>query len=99
MSLLDALIAQGMKYNEDFTKELIKIKQRVEATPERQAISDLQSTTGAMQVVDEFTLSNTVNTQIDTQVMKDIDEFTLGQVMSIDERLSAIESKVNGGNE
>lgn len=99
MSLLDALIAQGMKNNEEFTKELIKIKQRVVNTPEKQAISDLQSTTLAMQEVDDFTLMQSVNTNQDTQSMKDVDDFTLQQVFVLDERLSAIESKVNGGNQ
>jgi hypothetical protein len=56
MSLLDALIAQGMKNNEEFTKELIAIKQRVENTEEKQTLQYLQDLTGAMQGIDDFTL-------------------------------------------
>lgn len=97
MSLLDALIAQGMKDNAEFTKELIRIKQRVANTPEKQAISDMQSTIGTMQEVDDFTLTQSVNTQQENQIMKDVDDFTLQQVFGLDERLAAVESKVNGG--
>jgi propanediol dehydratase small subunit len=98
MSLLEALIAQGMKNNEEFTKELIAIKQRVANTPEKQAIQTLQDVTGAMQNVDEFTLQESINTKVDTQAMKDIDDFTLQQVVDINLRLSEVESKLNGGN-
>src|SRR5690606_8938799 len=99
MNLLDALIAQGMKNNEDFTKELIKIKERVENTPEKQAIQSLKTTTGAMQDVYDFTLSSAINTQIDTSAMKEIDDYTLQQVGDLNFRLSEIEKKVNGGTE
>jgi propanediol dehydratase small subunit len=98
MSLVDALIAQGMKNNADFTKALIDIKKRVANTPEKQAIQTLQDVTGAMQNVDEFTLQESINTKVDTMAMKDIDDFTLQQVMDIDMRLSDVESKLNGGN-
>lgn len=99
MSLLDALIAQGMKNNEEFTKELINIKKRVANTPERQAIQELQHTTGAMQDIDDFTLNEAVNTKVDTEAMQEIDDFTLQQVMGLDTRLSELENKLNGGNE
>lgn len=98
MSLLEALIAQGMKNNEEFTKALIEIKQRVVNTEEKRAILDLQSTTGAMQDVDDFTLMQHLNTQQDTQAMKEIDDFTLQQVADLDVRLATVETKVNGGN-
>lgn len=97
MSLLDALIAQGVKNNAEFTKALIAIKERVGNTPEKLAISDLQSSTSAMQDVDDFTLMQSLNTTQDTQAMKDVDDFTLQQVFGIDERLTAVENKVNGG--
>jgi hypothetical protein len=97
VSLLDALIAQGMKNNAEFTKELIEIKKRVENTKEKQAIESLQNVTKAMQDIDDFTLAQSVNTQQDTQAMKDIDDFTLQQVISQDERITVLESKVNGG--
>lgn len=99
MSLLDALIAQGMKNNEEFTKALISIKQRVANTPETQAIQSLKTETKAMQDVDVFTLSEAINTKTDTEAMKQIDEFTLQQVGGLDLRLSELEQKVNGGTE
>lgn len=98
MSLLDALIAQGMKTNEEFTKELIAIKKRVANTPEKQAIQTLQDVTGAMQNVDEFTLQESINTKVDTQAMKDIDEFTLQQFSDLSSRITEMEIKLNGGN-
>lgn len=97
MSLLDALIAQGMKNNEEFTKALISIKQRVENTPEKQAITDLKEVTGAMQMIDDFTLQQHTVTTNDTQAMKEIDEFTLGQVMDLQGKVTELENKVNGG--
>lgn len=99
MSLLDALIAQGMKNNEEFTKALIQIKERVENTPDKQAIHSLKSTTRAMQDIDDFTLMQTVNTLNDTQAMKEVDDFTLQQVSNLDERISTLETKVNGGSQ
>lgn len=99
MSLLDGLIAQGLKNNAEFTQELIKIKAKVANTPERQAIADLQSTTAAMQDIDEYALEQQANTQTDTEAMKDIDDFTLTQMATLDERLTDVEIKVNGGDE
>jgi propanediol dehydratase small subunit len=98
MSLLDALIAQGMKNNEVFTKELIEIKKRVENTKEVQAIAALKDVTDAMQSVDDFTLTQSVNTQMDTENMKQVDDFTLQEVMKHEDRIAVLESKVNGGN-
>jgi hypothetical protein len=97
MSLIDGLIAQGMKNNADFTQALIEIKQRVAETSEKQAIQALQDVTVAMQDVDAYTLGESVNTNTDTQAMKDIDDFTLGQVFDINDRLITVENKVNGG--
>lgn len=61
MKLLDALIAQGIKNNAEFTQELINIKKRVANTPEKQAIQELHDVTNAMQNIDEFTLDQTMN--------------------------------------
>lgn len=98
MSLIDALIAQGMKNNAEFTKELIEIKKRVDNTKEVQDIAALEDVTSTMQSVDDFTLSQSVNTQMDTENMKQVDDFTLQEVMKHDERITALESKLNGGN-
>ncbi|WP_163102249.1 hypothetical protein [Peribacillus alkalitolerans] len=98
MSLVDALIAQGMMNNAEFTRQLIEIKSRVANTPERQAIQTLQDVMGAMQFVDEFTLQESINTKTDTLAMKDIDDFTLQQVIDINTRLADVETIVNGGN-
>lgn len=99
MSLLDALIAQGMKNNEEFTKALIEIKQRVTNTPETQAIQSLKTVTKAMQDIDDFTLNEAFNTKVDTDAMKEIDDFTLKQVGDIDFRVTELERKMNGGAE
>lgn len=97
MNLLDALIAQGMKNNAEFTKELIEIKQRVANTPEIKSIQSLKTATRAMQDIDDFTLGEAFNTKTDTQAMKEIDEFTLEQVGELNSRITELEGKVNGG--
>lgn len=61
MNLLDALIAQGIKNNTEFTQELINIKKRVVNTPEKQSIKELNDVTAAMQNIDEFTLEQTMD--------------------------------------
>lgn len=97
MNLVDALIAQGMKANEEFTKELIEIKKRVENTKEVQAIADLQEVTGVMQNVDEFTLIESEFTKQDAAQMKEVDVFTMQEVQELKGRVTALESK-DGGN-
>jgi hypothetical protein len=97
VSLLDALIAQGMKNNEDFTKELIEIKKRVENTKERQRLQELENVTQAMQGIDDFTLQQNATVSNDTQAMKNIDDFTLQQVNDLNTRVSELENKSSGG--
>jgi propanediol dehydratase small subunit len=96
VSLIDALIAQGMKNNAEFTKELIEIKKRVENTKEKQAIASLENVTGVMQEVDDFTLTESANTKQSTTQMQEVDDFTLQEVMKQDERITALETKING---
>jgi hypothetical protein len=95
-NLLDALIAQGMKANEDFTKELLEIKKRVENTKEVQAIADLQEVTGVMQNVDEFTLLESEFSKQDAAQMKAVDMFTMQEVQDLKGRVTALESKDGG---
>jgi polyhydroxyalkanoate synthesis regulator phasin len=61
MSLVDELIAQGMKNNAEFTQQLIEIKKRVANTQETQAIKALQDAQAGMQDVDMFSLGMSVN--------------------------------------
>jgi hypothetical protein len=94
MSLVDALIAQGMKNNAEFTQQLIEIKKRVENTKDRQALTELKEVTGIMQNVDDFTLYESQVGKEEREQMKSVDVFTLDEVQELKKRVEVLE---NGG--
>ena len=93
MSLVDQLIAQGMSNNEDFTKELIRIKNKREENSSERKVQELEEKTNMMKQIDQYTLDKSGTSEENIESMKQIDDYTLQEVMKLKEEVS----KLKGG--